>query len=79
MQPTPTSPHSSTARLALSVRPRVPGMEKRSSLRLGWRASSREGAWVSLSDEVSMLRVTTGRVRVRRTSWATAWHRKCAA
>lgn len=79
MQLTPISPHSSPDSPALSTSPMVPGTEKRSSLRLGWRASSRGGAMVRPSAEASMLRVTTGRVRVRRTSWATAWHRKCAA
>lgn len=64
---------------ALSTRPAVIGSEKVSS-RWAWRrARMRGGEAVSRSAEASMLRVTIGRVRVRRTSTETAWQVKCTA
>ncbi len=72
----PMPPQYASVVTAVTIMPVVVGTEKRNSRRPVWRERMRGGASDSRSALVSMLRVTNGRLRVRRTSTATAWHTK---
>ncbi len=75
----PAAAHQAEAPVAVVSSPAVEGRPKTRSRCPGRCISSAGGAGLSRSAEASMFRVTTGRVRVRRTRIATAWHAKCRA
>ncbi|PPS86731.1 hypothetical protein BZZ08_03247 [Streptomyces sp. MH60] len=74
----PAAPYTGASVAAVTSSPAVAGSPKAAS-RCPGRRSSAGGAGVSRSAEASMLRVTTGSVRVRRTRTDTAWIAQCAA
>lgn len=78
-RPIPAAAHRAEPVTAVVSRPAIEGRPKKRS-RCPARCISRSGrAGLSRSGEASMFRVTTGRVRVRRTAIASAWHAKCRA
>lgn len=72
----PAAAYTGSSPNAAASSPAVAGRPNASS-RWPGRRSSTAGAGESRSTEASMFRVTTGRVRVRRTSTETAWIAQC--